>query len=501
MALPPLTKLRNFVRASGGNVGPVFALATIPAFTMVGGAIDFARAHSYQTFLQTLLDAATTASAREYANTGNATTAENRLRDVVLAGLTQHSGGRVTFQCWIDPQSKEKDYDYIVTLTTSGTQPTSSTTCSSTPPASIPPDSVVLKNGSFSTSSSSINPTLSSAVSTTSLSLARIQYIRVSAASQASLSGKKLEVAMMLDTTGSMADSAGSMSKLAAMKSAANDMLNILTPSLNAGNTRIAVVPFAEGVNVGSYGTSIWGANPAATSGYSVTTTNRYGQQSTRTYSWLKTACVSERYTSSAMTDNPPASGDYFTPLYNSVGARAELSSMIPMTSTLATLQNKVNGLTANGSTPGHIGTQWAWNMLSPKWAGVWGTASAPAAYDDKTVMKVAILMTDGEYNLQFCKGVDDNSMNCSDPNGTSTNQARAFCESMKAQGITVYTIGFQINVQSARDTLVQCASYSKSDPTKKLYYFPYSSDDIKAAFADIGNQLKAGQSGVMLGQ
>ncbi len=487
---------RSLLKNESGNAAVIFGLTAVPAFTLVGAGVDYSRAFSQQTFLQSLLDSATVAAVREYVNSNDKIKAENRLRDTVLAGLMQKSKGNMQFQCWIDPESSEKDYEYL--LIAAGSTTPQTTTCSTTPPANIPPDTVVLKGGSFDTTKSMINPTLEVSVPTTALNLAGLKYIHVLASSTARLQGKKLEVGLMVDTTGSMNESAGTMTKLAALKLAAKDMFNIFNAGLSSGATRIAVVPFAEGVNPGSYAAAVRGS-PASSKTFTSRNYNWY-TNSYSSYTYQKTNCVVGRTGSNAMNDEPP-SGGYFDTLYNQSGNCAEASTILPLTSTKATLDSKIDGLNDGGSTPGHIGTQWAWNMISPKWASIWGTSSAPAPYDDKDTIKTAILMTDGEYNLQFCQGVSDKVINCSDPNGDANQQAKDFCTGMKAQGITVYTIGFQIDQTDARNMLIDCASYAKDDPTKKLYYFPYSSEDIRAAFKDIGKQLTAGQNGVVMGQ
>ena len=491
-----LTSCRKFAKSEGGNAAVIFGLTAVPAFTLVGAGIDYSRAFSQQTFLQSLLDSATVAAVREYVNSNDKTKAENRLRDTVLAGLMQKSKGNMQFQCWIDPSSQEKDYEYLLVAANTTTPQT--TTCTTTPPANIPPDVVVLKGGTFDTSKSMINPTLEVSVPTTALNLAGLKYIHVMASSTARLQGKKLEVALMADTTGSINESAGSMTKLAALKLAAKDMFSIFNAGLSSGATRIAVVPFAEGVNPGSYASAVRGS-PASSKTFTSRNYNWY-TGSYSSYTYQRTGCVVGRTGSNAMNDEPPST-QLYDALYNNSGTCAEASTILPLTSTKSVLDSKIDGLNDGGSTPGHIGTQWAWNMISPKWASVWGTNSAPAAYEDKDTMKAAILMTDGEYNLQFCQGVNDSVINCTDPNGDANAQAMQFCTNMKAQGITVYTIGFQIDQTAARNMLIDCASYSKDDPTKKLYYFPYSSDDIRAAFKDIGKQLAAGQNGVVMGQ
>ena len=81
--------------------------------------------------------------------------------------------------------------------------------------------------------------------------------------------------------------------------------------------------------------------------------------------------------------------------------------------------------------------------------------------------------MSDGEYNSNF--------------GGQSASaQAIATCTAMKAKGIIVYTIGFDMSTNvndPARQTLQQCASPNK-------YYFPYDGDALREAFEEIGNSL-----------
>ena len=104
--------------------------------------------------------------------------------------------------------------------------------------------------------------------------------------------------------------------------------------------------------------------------------------------------------------------------------------------------------------------------------------------------------MTDGEYNTEYCNGVNDSYINCNAPNGSSRTQAEHLCNAMKADGVVVYTVGFGISNNSAQQRLLQdCAT----DSTK--YFFPYDGDALRAAFKEIGRQLAAGQAGVIIRQ
>jgi hypothetical protein len=112
--------------------------------------------------------------------------------------------------------------------------------------------------------------------------------------------------------------------------------------------------------------------------------------------------------------------------------------------------------------------------MLSPEWNRFWTQGEGDVAeYDNPEVIKAAVLMTDGEYNSNWV-------------NPTASEQAVALCTAMKAKGITVYTIGFDMSTDPqnlARQTLVSCASPGK-------YYFPYDGEALREAFTEIGNSL-----------
>jgi hypothetical protein len=134
--------------------------------------------------------------------------------------------------------------------------------------------------------------------------------------------------------------------------------------------------------------------------------------------------------------------------------------------------------------------------MLSPSWSYLWPSANQPVAYGTANTQKIAILMTDGEYNTAFCNGVvsrdstassGDRKINCNATNGSSTTQARSLCAAMKAPGtgITIYTIGFQLGGNAtAIETLRQCAS----DDSK--FYNADDGVELRAAFRDIALRL-----------
>ncbi len=306
--------------------------------------------------------------------------------------------------------------------------------------------------------------------------------------------GENLEVAMMLDVTGSMAGQ-----KIQDLKDSAKDLINIVVwDDQSKYTSKVAIVPFSEDIRLPNSGVRNKARGTSLPSTKSVTTGSGWSQQ-TKTY--YLSDCVVERTGTEKYTDVAPKSGQYVMAHYTeqstgngnskkgvcTVPAGAEV---MPLTSDKTLLLAKVDSLSAAGGTAGHLGTAWAWYTLSPNWASIWPSSNAPAAYGSADLEKIAILMTDGEYNTQYDAngvGVDYNAYpSCPNAaNGCSTTQARALCTAMKAKGITIYTIGFQLGGnQTAIDTLNQCAT----EPGK--FYTADNGDQLKQAFRDIALKL-----------
>ncbi len=58
------------------------------------------------------------------------------------------------------------------------------------------------------------------------------------------------------------------------------------------------------------------------------------------------------------------------------------------MTDDKSVLKASVDSYTTGGTTAGHLGTSYAWYLLSPEWASIWPTASQPTAYNSGTATK-----------------------------------------------------------------------------------------------------------------
>ena len=321
---------------------------------------------------------------------------------------------------------------------------------------------------------------------------------RVVAESAAIYSDKKIEVAMMLDLTGSMKKS-GNNDKLGDLQTAARNAVDALLGGNRNDRVRVALVPYANSVNVGSSiarqavyiekeardrtDKQVKNTDPLA-----VTSTGRPDN------------CATERKSSSyRYRDDGPdvamVNRDFFLSSFSDGDAgyaksvRCPAAAVVPLTSDATKLKNTINSFVADGGTGGHIGVQWTWYMLSEKWKNVVGTTAAAGPYHDDKIAKYAILMTDGEFNLEFAGATTANLAYGNAAATRSIPHAKQLCSEMRRAGITVFTIGFQLPNQSARNLMRDCAT---PDTGGIKHYFDTSSgSELNQAFTEIVRNIE----------
>ncbi|HEY1386538.1 MAG TPA: pilus assembly protein TadG-related protein, partial [Dongiaceae bacterium] len=265
------------------------------------------------------------------------------------------------------------------------------------------------------------------------------ESIQVAAQTEITRETTGLEVALVLDTTGSMDDAVGgspfdSTKKIAALRTAGNDLVNILFGNhATVDDLWVGVVPFSQSVNVGTahsdwmsdlttYTNQIYCAgptsgtpscpndsthlsnSPVSTRTNPITRVNQYMFASKAgwyfsPHSW--SGCVLERWTNSRdVTDDTPSTQKwqtYFVPdtsgsgnndwrngsngnmqvnTTNDVSANkgCPTTPVTTLTNTKQTVLDAINALTTpRGNTHVNVGAVWGWRLLSPKWRGLWG--------------------------------------------------------------------------------------------------------------------------------
>lgn len=281
---------------------------------------------------------------------------------------------------------------------------------------------------------------------------------------------KRVELAMVLDVTGSM----NSSGKLEAMKNAARDVVDALIDSSGGrpSQNKIGLAPYSASVNVGGFYGAV-AAGPNA----------------------LGDTCVIERLGPASLEDNPPSVGsrvDVMTtpppsppnPDYRYSCPDADL---LALTNDRDVLRTRIGSFAASGWTAGHIGAAWGWHLLSPNWGSVWG--STPASYSDRTVIKAVLIMTDGVFNTAYKSGHAQSEDAQRDESYAEFGQ---LCDAIKAQGVKIYTVALGLssepepNRTRALDAMSACA-------TSPAHFFETDSgDELRSAFQSVAEQLNS---------
>lgn len=300
----------------------------------------------------------------------------------------------------------------------------------------------------------SVSIDLESHVPTVFAQIAGIDRIALPRASTAIFDSKDIELGLQLDVTGSMRGR-----KLADLKLAVGDLLDIMLPDGGSTNrVRVGLAPFAAAVNAGPYAAAV--SNGRSRDG-----------------------CVYERQNLSDQPTEAPATGPLAFKVASDLSGRIQAcpprANIVPLSDDKATLKRTVDNYDDAGSTAGHLGTAWAWYLVSPEWSGVWPGSAAPAAYGDGRTIKAVILMTDGIYNTI-------GGVNGGDRSATATQSGQIAvdtCLAMRGRGVRVYTVGFEAPA-SALATLRACASSASQ------HFDASNGDELRAAFRTIATEL-----------
>ena len=412
MLTSSVAALNAFRRDDRGSIIPTFAIMFFMISLTMGAAVDAARMYHSQSRLGSAADTAAVAAAKALLDGRNSDADVERIAtEYFYANLKENEG-----------------YAKIHSFTTK-----------------------------LDRTKNSVEIDISADVPMTITKIAGFETVSLPVSSVAIFDQKDIELGLQLDLTGSMGGR-----KIADLRDATTDLVDILLPDAGTPNkVRIALAPYASGVNAGTYAAAL--------------TNGRNGADN----------CVYDRLGASADTDNAPDVGAYFRAKSDIVGEQnCPGESLVPLSSDKNLLKSTVAAYRTSTTTAGHLGTNFAWASISPKWSGIWPVASKPAAYNDGKTIKAVILMTDGEYNT-FDGQCDAGGCTSYGPRGVKSNtHARAMCDNIKGEGVVVYTVGFMISHPEAIRTLGHCAS------SVQHYYKAENGDELRQAFASIAIQL-----------
>lgn len=423
--------LRSFFGDRRGNFAIIFALTLTPIAIAAAASVDISRAYIVETRLKAALDAAALA-------VGTA------------SGLSNEEVQAIA-QAYFDANYPED------VLGVPGT---------------------VMVADTLTTVDISVNAKLP----TVMMGLVGIKSLDVAATSQVMRHGKKLEVVLVLDNTGSM-NTGGRMTVL---KAAAKDLIDTVSgAAVTPGDVRIAIVPFTTDVNVGVANKDAnwlkWSWDlPTQTcttsgKGKTATTTCTQDVRTVAKNSWK--GCVVDRDENFDVSIAPPVAGNNATlypanhnDIYNN---QCSLRPIVPFSTDWNMLKNEIDAMVAGGATNTTIGFVWGWKMLTNG-----ALLSNAAASDPDKLEKVMVYLTDGD-NTYHREGIG--SCNGSAHCPRVDQRTALVCDAMKNTGITVYTVRL---IQGNATLLRNCATHPS------MYYSVSTASELTNVFKSIAQAL-----------
>src|SRR3954454_10782302 len=414
----------RFLGNRDGSAAPMLALAALPLLSFVGAAIDFSRAASARTAMQAALDASALMLSKD-AQTLTPTDLIQKAGDDFRALFTRPEG-------------------YDIQINSQFSQPA---------------------QGNFT-----LKITASAKVDTTFARLLSQSTISLSASTEVLWGIKKLNLALVLDNTGSMQQNA----KMTNLKTAAHNLLTTLKNAAKSpGDVKVAIVPFATDVNAGTGNVNApwidwtdWDAANGACTNNNYNTKSSclsHGKVWTPNPHSSWNGCVNDRDQNNDASNTPTVAGSPAT-LFRAHQADNCPTAMMPLSEDWTALNAKIDQMTSAGNTNVTIGLAWGFQLISPV-----APFNAPPPATD--LDKVIILMTDGENTQNRWSST------------ASTIDARTSkaCDNVKAATIKLYTVRV---IDGDLTLLKACAS----KPT--MFYDVQEAVQLTSVFSSIAQNL-----------
>jgi Flp pilus assembly protein TadG len=494
-----------------GNVAVTFGVMFCFLTIAIGAAVEFNRLSQARSEVQAALDAA------------------------ALAGAT-------SLQVDHNPQQAERMARAIYTQTMMGRSPIS----------------VNKLEVEINDTQTQLTTSIEGSLPTQMLGLVGINRLQINSLSQATAAvggagGSTLEVSVMLDVTSSMCDNGigpcTGGTKLNALKAAAKDLVNIIVPDNQPGNTsRVALVPFSTRVRIDrdGHGEDMMTALtnlPRTWSGYFeeclAGSGGDVGEESgvwTCTSSqvnwmnnWDVMPCVTDRYHNGGSgldvtedppgpnkwlnahdggrmpfswdsSDTPPADrrglvttdpADHWNYRHQGPCSAPEPNQIMPLTRDKDELDDRIDELEAYGSTAGALGTAWSWYMLSPQWSSIWTGTATPAPYSQLTETNESGAPRLRKVAVLMSDGVYNTIRGSTGQDQqTVSNHATTICANMKAQGIEIFSVGFALNELSGSERTIAENTLRSCGTDVAHFYNTLDPAQLRQAFRDIAMQL-----------
>ena len=425
----------RFAGARDGNIAIIFGIAVIPIITFVGAAIDYTRANSARSSMQAALDSTALMLAKDLTEGTISTSQIAAKADAYFKALYTNSDAK------------------SVTVSATYTQNSGN-------------GSTLLINGA-------------GAVDTNFMRLAGYPKLDFNTSSTSAWGNVRMRVAMVLDVTGSMANSG----KMGAMQTAAKSLVDQLGAlAKNPGDIYISMVPFTKDVNLGtSYKDESWidwddwsTVNKTwGTCSSSSYTRKDYCVNNGKVWTPDKTkwtGCVTDRDQDYDTKNTTPTSSNAPTMVvaeeygtYCKSGNDPYVGKIVPLTYDWSSLKTAIGNLEPTGNTNQGIGLAWGWLTL-----GTNVPFNAPAKDTANYTYKEAIVLLSDGLNTQNRWYTSASSIDA---------RQKILCDNAKAANITIYTVQVNTGGDPTSAVLKYCASgtdkfYLVTDPNQTLSVF-----------------------------
>ena len=312
--------------------------------------------------------------------------------------------------------------------------------------------------------------------------------------------GGKLNIALALDTTTSMAGG-----RISAMIDAATDLVEkVEEADKGQGNAMIALVPFSNYVRLDtSFAGEDWiDVQPDHESSWQVLDAeNSENCQQVGSGENAYTECDNYAYTTQTemltwegcMVSRPDGrhksvafDGRPFKGATGHTSCDDSYSAMVPLTKNFEQLKLDIERLDTKGQTYLPSGLIWAWRALDEQ-----GLFDPKYTEEDTNVQRVLLLMTDGSNttSLNGVSQVDDWDglyhwgQSDEDKNREKADELTVqMCGSIKDAGIRLVTVAYEVDDDKTRSMLETCAS------TGADFYDANNAAKLKDAFGKIGS-------------
>ena len=451
---------KAYLKDISGNIAATFAVCLLMLLSAIGAAVDYNNIFRKKTTYQSLADIAVLAAA------GSGEDIEARLQEIATAAVNANNftGDTLSTELTITNEGR-------VQVTVGGTY-----------------DTIIMSI--FGKPHQDIN-VLAEAAAPGLTPLA---------------TNEAVDIALVLDTTGSM-----SGNKLDSLKTAANALVTQLE-GYNNDSLRVSVIPFSEHVNVGLSRRNVsWMDVPAngrktlpetckmkkdvisetncVTTHHARTCYNdgvsypctRTSTKCDRTYGPEYEYCRIRTTTTkwhgcvgSRLTPWNERAHSGAAPIPGLMNEKACPKIILPLTNNMKTVHGKINSLKAKDLTYLPAGLIWGWRALQPE-APLVQARTAQAGNKNS----ILIFMTDGANTVSQNGVLHD---------GTDINQANRrtenLCVNIKNDRIKIYTVAYDFEGAETLNILRECAT--KED----MFFLASNAAGLIQAFEDIGADL-----------